>query len=137
MGGFQTDSGRSFDSTYWIGNSYDIDSVCIDSTNVNPDSIADSSDYDFIVVDIYEVLIGNFDTVGTLIGGWEYVAAQSQTENSSSIILVGIADLPGGAITKGFAPQQGGVLMRLLVAVLDVSDTVTDRTMLFQIEKLF
>ena len=39
---FQTDSGLSFDTTYWICDSFDIASVCIDSTNVNPDSIADS-----------------------------------------------------------------------------------------------
>ncbi len=134
---FQTDSGLSYDTTYWICDSFDIDSVCIDSTNVNPDSIADSSDYDFIVVDIYEVLIGNFDTVGTLIGGWEHVKAQSRVENSNSLILVGIADLLGGPVTKGFAPQQGGLLMRLLVDVLDVSDTVTNRTILIQIDKLF
>ena len=129
---FQTDSGISIDTTYWRCLSYDVDSICIDSLNVDADS-----SWDFFNIEIFEVLIGNFDTVGTLIGGWEYVAAQSQIENSSSIILVGIADLPGGAITKGFAPQQGGVLMRLLVDVLDVSDTVTDRTILIQIDKLF
>ena len=136
---FQTDSGVSFDTTYWICNSYDIDSVCIDSTNVEFDSTNIEFDtlYDFIYVQAFEVLIGNFDTVGTLIGGWEWVGAQSQLENTTSLILVGFADLSGGGVTPGFAPQQGGLLMRLLVDVLDVPDTTTERTILLQIEKLY
>ena len=129
---FQTDSGLSFDTTYWRCLTYDMDSICIDSQNVNADS-----SWDFIIVDTFEVLIGNFDTVGTLIGGWEFVAAQSNIQNSASIILVGIADFSGGAITKGFAPQNGGLLMRLLVDVLDVPDTTVDNIILLQIDKLF
>jgi len=126
---FQTDSGVSFDTTYWICNSYDIDSVCIDSTNVDSASLSD-----FFNVETFEVLIGNFDTVGTLIGGWEFVAAQSQIGDNKHLVLVGLADLAGGGIAKGFAPQQGGLLMRLLVDVLDVSDTVTDKSILIQID---
>ena len=129
---FQTDSGVSFDTTYWICNSYDIDSVCIDSINVDSASLSD-----FFNVDTFEVLIGNFDTVGTLIGGWEFVVAQSQIGDNKHLVLVGLADLAGGGIAKGFVPQQGGLLMRLLVDVLDVSDTIVDRTILIQIEKLF
>ena len=133
---FQTDSGVSYDTTYWICNSYDIDSVCIDSTNVEFDSTNIEFDtlYDFIYVQAFEVLIGNFDTVGTLIGGWEFVAAQSQIGDNKHLVLVGLADLAGGGIAKGFAPQQGGLLMRLLVDVLDVSDTVTDKLILIQID---
>ena len=129
---FQTDSGISIDITYWRCENYDMDSICIDSLNVDADS-----SWDFINVDTFEVLIGNFDTVGTLIGGWEFVVAQSNVQNSTSLILVGIANSSGGAITRGFAPQQGGLLMRLLVDVLDVPDTTTDRTVVLEIEKDF
>lgn len=129
---FQTDSGLSIDTTYWQCITYDVDSICIDSLNVDADS-----SWDFINVDTFEVLIGNFDTVGTLIGGWEYIAAQSNIQNSTSLILVGIANLPGGAITKGFAPQQGGLLMKLLVDVHDYPDTANSNTILIQIDKLF
>ena len=129
---FQTDSAISIDTTYWRCETYDIDSICIDSTNVEADST-----YDFIFVDTFEIEIGSFDTTGTLIAGWEYVAAQSLSGNKTDLNLVGIADLFGGAITKGFAPQQGGLLIKLLADILNVSDTIVDRTVLLQINSEF
>jgi hypothetical protein len=133
MMAFQVDSGISVDTTYWRCVTYDLDSNCIDSLSVPVDSL-----WNFFNVDTFEVEIGNFDTTGTLIAGWEYVAAQSTAGGGGTdLVLVGIANLAGGGVTRGFAPQQGGLLIKLLADILDVSDTIEDRNVILHIETDF
>lgn len=128
---FQTDSGIDVDTTYWRCVSGSPPN-CNDSVNVPPDS-----SYDFFHVDTFDVLIGNFDTTGTLIAGWEYVDTRSFSTNGSDLLIVGIANLPGGAVTKGFAPQQGGRLIKILADVADIDDSISDRILYLQINKDF
>ena len=128
---FQTDSGIDIDTTYWR---------CVTGSPPNcTDSISvpKESSYTFIHVDTYDVEIGSFDTTGTLIAGWEYVDTRSFSGNGSDLLIVGIANLPGGPVKKGFAPQQGGRLIKLLADVADIEDTVSDRIVLLQINKYF
>jgi len=128
---FQTDSGIQIDTTYWrcvSGNPPN----CQDSVNVPKDS-----SWDFIHVDTFEVEIGNFDTTGTLVAGWEYINTRSFSGNGTDLLIVGIANLPGGPVKKGFAPQQGGRLIKLLADVGDIDDTLSDRIVYLQINKEF
>ena len=79
----------------------------------------------------------DIDTTGTLIAGWEYIESQSLSGNGTDLLIIGIADIPGGLITPGFAPQSGGTLFNLLADVLDVSDTVTNRIVNMAINTIF
>ena len=50
-----------------------------------------------------------------------------QILDGTHLIIVGIADLPGGPITPGFAPQSGGTFFNLLVDVFEFPDTLGDQ----------
>lgn len=128
---FQTDSGIDIDTTYWR---------CVSGSPPNCNdsiSVPKESTYQFIHVDTYDVEIGNFDTTGTLVSGWEYVDTRSFSGNGTDLLIVGIADLPGGPIKKGFAPQQGGRLIKLLADVANIDDTLSDRVVYLQLNKDF
>ncbi len=128
---FQIYSVTVYDTLYWRCNAYS-GPDCIDSTLVPFDSV-----WDFFHVDTFEVERANIDTAGTLIAGWEFVNASSLSGNGTDLVIVGIADLPGGSITHGFAPQTGGILINMLADVLGVSDTVTNRIVNLIINKQF
>lgn len=117
---FQTDSGTVIDTTYWDCMIWD-SSVCIDSVLTTAEG-----EWDFFHVDTNWVLIANLDTTGTLCSGWEYVDARSLSGTGFDLNVVGIADLPGPPVTPGIAPQQGGVLIKVLADVFDVPDTMTN-----------
>lgn len=120
---------------------------CLDSTLIPYDSIIYAGwDYDFFYeaqwdfayIDTIEQLIGTFDTTGTLISGWEWVDARSLSSSGADLNVAGIADLPGGAITPGILPQQGGVLVKLQSQVHDsIPDTLLDRTVNVMIQSNF
>ncbi len=129
---FQTNSQTKIDTTYWICNDY-AGSNCIDSTKSTP------LDYDFITIDTNEVQIGSWDTTGTLISGWESVDARSLSGFGYDLNIVGIANLPSGGYKAGIAPQNGGVLIKLLADVLMIPDTATglDRTVNMLVQHQF
>ena len=79
----------------------------------------------------------DLDTTETLVAGWEYVNANSLSGNGTDLLITGIADLPGGPITRGFGPQTGGTLINMLADVLDVSDNVTSRIVNMEINTIF
>ena len=117
---FQIDSVLEVDTIYWDCINYSGPN-CVDSTSV-PSNWA----WDFIHVDSHMVQSGFFDTTGTLLAGWEYVETRTISGNGTDLLIVGIADLPGGPITKGFAPQTGGTLIKILADVFEDSDPFTD-----------
>ncbi len=131
---FQTDSGISIDTTYWrcVNGAFP---NCLDSIKLPPDSAGHAGVRRHI--DTTDILIGNYDTTGTLVAGWEYVATRSFSANGSDLLIVGIANLPGGAVKKGFAPQQGGRLIKLLADVANIHDTVSDRIVFLQLNRDF
>ena len=116
---FQVDSGIDIDTLWWrcVNGA---PPNCLDSINIHPDSVEPG---DFFHVDTFDVLIGSVDTTGTLVAGWEYISTRSFSENGSDLLIVGIANLAGGPITPGFAPQQGGRLIKILADVGDIADT--------------
>ncbi len=83
--------------------------------------------YDFLHVADQEVIIGNFDTTGTLMSGWEFVDARSLGGQGFDVKISALANQAALPVTPGFGPQTGGLLIKLLADVI-LDDTATDRT---------
>ena len=128
---FPSDSVTVYDTLFWKCNAYSGPN-CIDSTSVFSDS-----PWDFFHVDSFEVFRANFDTAGTLIAGWEIVSATTYSEFSTIMIIAGIADIFGGPITPGFAPQSGGTFFNVLVDVFEFPDTLGDQIIPIRINTAF
>ncbi len=124
---FQTDSSTVVDTSYWECLEWD-GPVCIDSLLTNP-----LGDWDFIHIDTKVVAIGNFDSTGTLISGWEMVDARSLT-GGFDLNIAGISFTEQNPDNRGIAPQQGGMLIKILADVFDIPDTMTDRTVNMMIQ---
>jgi hypothetical protein len=150
---FQTEMDTSIDTTYWDCLEWN-GPDCVDSeltiwwyecTEWIGDSCIDSFatpgeegvDWDFMNVDSNEIFIGNFDTVGTLISGWELVESRSLSGVGHDINIAGIADLDGGDFTQGIPPQQGGLLVKLLADVYNIPDSMTERSVHMLIQHEF
>ena len=82
---------------------------------------------------------GGFDTAGTLVSGFEYVSA-SDTSGTGQMLwfrCIANADPFDGYNTPGFAPQQGGVVVRIPVNTNPNPDTTGDMTCNLTIIKPF
>jgi hypothetical protein len=66
------------------------------------------------------------DTVGTLCGGWDIVRGTSISGTNRDLNIFGLAHYL--ASPGGIAPQQGGLLIKVLANVMDMPDTTTRRT---------
>jgi len=123
---FQTSVETVVDSTYWDclewNGSICLDSVAVDFPDINP--------WDFMHVTSVEAFTGNFDTVGTLISGWEQVESRavSTGDLGLDIKVTAIADK---STVSGYKPpihpQQGGILFKLRADIFPIPDTQTDR----------
>ena len=138
---FQTDVDTVIDTTDWLCID-SIGTVCSDSVACNPgalpgyvcieaigDSCIDSlfrTTCQMSYVDTVEALIGNIDTAGTRISGWELVLTRSITGTPYDIKVTGKADQLA-APTHPPMPVGSGVLFRLLGDIAPISDTVEDR----------
>ncbi len=83
--------------------------------------------YDFSHIVDKEIILGNFDTTGTLMSGWEFVDARSLGGQGFDIKISALANQAALPVTSGFGPQNGGLLIKLLADVI-LDDTATDRT---------
>ena len=136
---FQTDLDTVIDTTYWKewcwhcrhwNGTTCIDSVLSRDTCAVDFPVAQPRNWDFILVDTVEAFTGNFDTVGTLIRGWEMVESRSVSTGDLGldIKVTAIADrqsIPG--YKPPIHPQQGGVLFKLRADILPIPDTQLDR----------
>ena len=128
---FQTDSGTVIDTTYWDCLEYE-ETVCVESVLTNP-----LGQWDFTHIDTNDILIGNFDTTGTLCSGWEWVDARSLSGLGFDLNIAAIADMddpPPPDTTPGIGPQQGGILIKILADVFDIPDSMTERTVNMMIQ---
>ncbi|NMC43407.1 MAG: hypothetical protein GYA46_05760 [candidate division Zixibacteria bacterium] len=57
------------------------------------------------------------DTSGTMISGWEMVAASSPSKDLYSIRVMGLADMPDAPRTLPARPQEKGLLAKLILRV--------------------
>jgi hypothetical protein len=128
---FQTDIGTVVDTTYWDCLEYE-ESICVESVLTNP-----LGEWDFTHIDTNDILIGNFDTTGTLCSGWEWIDARSLSGLGFDLNIAAIADMddpPPPDTTYGIGPQQGGILIKILADVFDIPDTMTERTVNLMIQ---
>jgi hypothetical protein len=113
--------------TYWRCDSVD-ESICVDSSLVPPESssvaewtiVADS-----MYVDIHDEVVGNWDTTGTLLSGWELVESRSVFSGVQEMLITGQADRysePGSH--PSIAPQQNGVLFRIRADIHNIPDSL-------------
>ncbi len=78
---------------------------------------------------------GGFDSTGTLTSGFEYMQAIDRAHDQTELWFRCIADVfyvPGHR--SGFQPQQGGIAIRVPVAVFASPQSLLDPTSLLQIE---
>jgi len=125
---FLTDSLWSFDTTYWKCTNY-MGPNCVDSIPVPADSPWTS-----IHIDSFNIMEGTIDTSGTLIAGWEYVQSRTISGTGTDLLIVGIANLPGGPVTRGFASQSGGTLVKMLADVFEDNEPFSDSTVIMSID---
>ena len=122
---FQTDTITIIDTAFWECIDTNTGGVCIDSI----EGFGFDSLWYVFYVDTFVDTVGSFDTTGTLISGWDFVDTRSLSGVGTDINIVGIADLPGGAVVPPISSgQQGGVLLRILADVFPMDDSVSDRT---------
>ncbi len=75
------------------------------------------------------VASGAIDTVGTLISGWEFVTAQSFSDNRTDIKVTALADAFGSPHVPGLEPRTNpGVLFRLRFRAKPETADSTDNT---------
>ena len=117
---FQTDTATVIDTSYFKCGEYVGDS-CIEWHPANP------LDYDSISIEEKTLVIGSWDSTGTLVSGWESIDARSLSGFGYDLNIAAIANMPGGDTIQGIPPQNGDVLIKLLADVLNVPDTLTDR----------
>jgi hypothetical protein len=128
---FQTDTARVVDTTYWQCLQYS-GSTCLDS-------IADSAhgQWDIRHIDTVLATIGNIDTTGTLISGWDMVNTRSLSGVGTDLLITAMGTTLGGPNRPPILPGQNRVLCRLLADILPVPDTATQRTVQLLIQHTF
>jgi len=163
---FQTDTMTIIDTTYWVCEGWEgevcTDSVagnpdtlywqcieyvagsqgdsCIDWILVSVDSpytdvqLPDSPLMIFIDTIVAE--IGNIDTTGSLIGGWDYVNTRSYNEDNLDVKVTAVANMLGGGGNPPIADGNiEGLLFRLLGDIHEIADDDTNRVVNIQVEK--
>lgn len=119
---FQTDTVTVIDTLYW---KCDLGSY----PSCQHEVATDSAHAGRVEIDTAIATIGNLDTSGTLISGWQLVTTRSVSGTPYDIKIIALADdlsVPG---TKtGIRPQQGGVLFRLRGDIYSISPELIDRT---------
>jgi hypothetical protein len=136
---FQNELDTVIDTTYWTEWCWHCTqwsgTTCVDSAQSQDTCAVDfptnnPQNWDFIEVDTFEAYLGNFDTVGTLISGWEMIdsRAVSTGELGLDIKLTAIADRPTvPGYVPPIQPQQGHVLFRLLADIFPIPDSQVER----------
>ncbi|MFQ5454173.1 MAG: hypothetical protein ACE5D6_08305, partial [Candidatus Zixiibacteriota bacterium] len=126
---FNCDGTIVTDTTYWLCLNW-LDSItCLDSLEV----LSDGS-WDFFHIDsnVYYSTC-SLDTINTLVSRWEFLDGRTLAGDGYDLSITGIADLPLPPLTPPIIPQQGGTLIKMLVNVMDVPDSMTNRTVEFSI----
>ncbi len=118
---FKTDTATVVDTTYWKCLGWD-GPICVDSILSNP------LNADTFYIDTHLVYVGNFDTVGTISSGWAMMDARSISGSGYDVNVAGLAFTQNDTDLVGIAPQQDGLLVKILADVYDIPDTMTDRT---------
>ncbi|MEW5923443.1 MAG: dockerin type I repeat-containing protein, partial [Candidatus Zixiibacteriota bacterium] len=120
------------DTSYWRCLEYDGDG-CIDSINVTAEVLGDTAaEYDWILIDTIQVMVGNVKTEGTLIENWESVWIQYLDGGENvTLRITALADYGDPVLhTPGLGhPEVSGTpLIKLLGDIFCIPAGDTDRT---------
>jgi hypothetical protein len=130
-------------SWYWVCTNYSgghcIDSSyqrgyyeCTDYSPSVPDSCIDSvfhAGHDWIHVDSTTAMVGNLDTVGTLVSGWKVLQSRSESVDSQDLKITALANTPQPPYKMGILPQYGSVpLVKIMADIKAVAESDTART---------
>lgn len=94
--------------------------------------------YDSTSIDTIEARIGNLDTVGTLVGGWELVESRSLAGLGYDLKITAATEVP--PITPPFVPGIGfpqyGIkpLIKIMGDIKDIPDSAANRTVNINIQ---
>ncbi|MBU0985491.1 MAG: hypothetical protein KKA42_16580, partial [candidate division Zixibacteria bacterium] len=120
---FTTETIIVFDTAYWKCNVAD-GQFCLDSTEVGW-----YDDWDYITIDPMERTGVVFDTVGTLLSGWEIVRVTSPSGDGSDVRIVAVADdLETPGTVSCILPTSYAPLIHLGSRALMVPDTQAVRS---------
>jgi len=128
---FKVDTIQELYTRYWVCNIGSVGS-CTDSSEVDS-----TQTYEYTTAELIDVVVGNVDTTGTLLSGWEYLKVQSTSGFGNTMRITAQADQAAAPVTPGINPQQGGVLIKLLADVPNIDDTVSNRTSSINIQRDF
>jgi hypothetical protein len=157
---FLTDTVEIIDTTFWacraMGGGYCIDSVIASDWWVNggwqkgfwrcnhyspspPYACTDSTfdaGYDWFHIDTTDALLGNVDTTGTLVSGWEYVQTRSLGAQGFDLKITAFANTITPPYTRGIGfPQYGPKpLIKIRADIFTIPDTTTQRTVKLMIQ---
>ena len=131
---FQTDSATFYDTTYWRCLDGEFPS-CLDSMEIT-DSVLiygeETIDPDTFYVDIYDLVVGNHDTTGTLVGqgDWQFVRSKATSLIGNDLKIGAYSNDLRPPYTPGIGfPQFGDIpLIRILADIADIPDDYEDRT---------
>jgi len=130
---FQVDTIQVEHKRYWICNPPGSGSgTCADSTEVDSTWADSVPTYDWVTTELLDIEVGNVDTTGTLISGWEFLDPRA-TASGQILTITGFADLPAAPITPGIGIQSGGLLFKVLADVFPLADNDSNRTVDIQI----
>ena len=129
---FQTDTATFYDTTFWRCTTW-AGTTCqhwmdvTDSVIAFPDS---GIDYDSIDVNVYDLVVGNHDTTGTLISGWEFVRSRSSNYTGHDLKIAAYSNTIAPPYTPGIPyPQTSNIpLIKILADIYEIPDDQTDRT---------
>jgi len=140
-------------SPYWVCTDWEED-ICVDSVSdlgyykcldsaggfcIDSVFVPWTEGIDTFYTDTAEAYVGNIETEGTLVDGWELITTRSLTGNGQDMLITAFADqhgAPPDTTTPGIGyPQFGFVpLIRILGDIFPMDDTVTDRSTSIRIE---
>ncbi|MEW5924154.1 MAG: dockerin type I repeat-containing protein [Candidatus Zixiibacteriota bacterium] len=129
---FQTDTATFYDTTFWRCTTW-AGPVCQYWMDVTDSVIAFPEltiDYDSIDVNIYDLIVGNHDTTGTLISGWEFVRSRSSNYTGHDLKIAAYANTIAPPYTHGIPyPQTTNTpLIKIMADIYEIPDDQTDRT---------
>jgi len=133
---FETELDTVIDTSRWVCTK----GVYPDCTTAVAFDTSVHDTWDFETVQEVEAFVGNIDTAGTLISGWEFVETRNIDNQGFDIRVTALANVQGdGQNTPGIPPYGGGgnpedrVLFRLNADILNVPADEEDRTAIIEV----
>lgn len=125
---FRTSAVAVTDTTYYICNEYSSTGSCVSSSVVPADSVTYGCwAYDRYTTAPSTAALGQIDTIGTLIGGWEALEAVSPAGDGTDLVITAAVSAMPPYTTGISFPQDGETpLLKIIADIKDYPDTLSD-----------